>query len=86
MKDFVKKLIRMRAFMIKQNVSQKNKMACLKAIDKFKLYFSFYPKASDESFTKYCEKHLDLIEVLLPGKQSVSYEPLRKELNKYIQL
>lgn len=86
MKAFVKKILRMRKAMVRRGCSMKNQMRVHKAIERFEKYFDFYPTAKDESFKKYCEKHMDDLLVLMPGKGSSSYEKLNKELNQYIPL
>lgn len=86
MKEFVKKLVKMRTTMVNRNVSKKNQMKVCKAIRKFKTYFEFYPNPKAESLKKYCQKHIDDLLLLMPGKGHPAHDKYFQELNQYIKL
>jgi len=86
MKHFVKKVIKMRKHLVRNNLSKKNAARVAKSLKKFELYFDFYPNVRDESVIKYCTKHLDDLLFIMPGKGSSSFQKLNQELNQYIQL
>lgn len=84
MKEFVKKVVRMRKAMVRRGCSKKNAMRVHKAIDRFEKYFDFYPNASDGALKRFCQRHKEDLLALMPGRGSSSYEKLNKELNQYL--
>lgn len=74
----------MRRSMIKRGVCKKNVARVNAAIKKFQLYFDFYPKASEESFKKYCKKNWEHLMVLMPGKTAPTYNSFQEQLTNLI--
>lgn len=86
MKELVQKLIRMRKEMVRRGVSQKNPLRVHRSIILFSNYFERFPKVSESTFKGYCKKHIEDLQVLLPGKGSSSYHKLNQELTQLLSL
>lgn len=77
---YIRKLVRMRKHLNKQGLSGKNVMATERAMRALINWLEFFPNASDAQVRRFIERHLNEVELIMPGENSRSFESLNQQL------
>lgn len=80
-KQYLKKLLRIRTYLIENKVGYKNDLGTHDAMKKIANWLEHYPNATDQQVRKYIDRNIHLVEEILPGKGCKNSESLRNQLN-----
>ena len=83
-KEYLKKLVRIRKYLIESGKGMKNDLGTRRAMMKIANWLEHYPKATDQQVKKYIDRNIHLVEEIIPGKGSANHDSLRTQLNNIL--
>ena len=81
-KAFLKKVVRVRSYLISSGKSIKTDEKTLRALRKTKMWLDAFPKITEDQARRYIKRNIDQVNLILPGKGSTQSEAFQNQLNE----
>lgn len=83
-RQYIRKVIRMRLYLMQEGKSQRDPVMCNRIIKELTRWLNFYTRATEQQVAKFLLRNEEAILQILPGKGNPSRESLLRELNQII--